>query len=90
MDRLQLGEEVAETLYDLYCNQSWEYDRGYVTDVIDGGPPQIVDVNMPEFMYREVIKTINITVWRRRVDTCSPPCGSTQPCGSSSGSFTFH
>jgi hypothetical protein len=82
MGRMEEGEAIAEELREIYCNQAWRYDYGDVIDVLDHGPPQIMDVNEPTFQYHEIIKTMTLCGQQRRVDSCNNICVP-QPCASS-------
>ena len=90
MDALETGEDIVENLRRVYCNQSWRYDYGSVIDVLDGGLAIMNEVNMPEFSYKELVKTMTLCIQQPRLDTCQGICSPQEDSGccesSSSGS----
>jgi len=86
MDKLELGEAIAEKQRQIYCNQSWRYDYGDIIDVLDHGPPQIISVNEPTFQYHELVKTMTLCIQQARVDSCSEACATSCDSGCDSGS----
>lgn len=74
MAKLEEGEYICELLRQIYCNQSWKYDFGKIIDTIDHGPPQFLEVNMPAYSYKELIKTMTLCIQQDRVDNCVNVC----------------
>ena len=87
---LEDGEEISENLRRVYCNQNWQYDYGWVIDVLDGGLATVREVNEATFSYKELVKTMTLCINQRRLDSCDYVCqqGSSVccPAGSSSSS----
>ena len=82
VDKLEEGEVIAEKVRRIYANQSWCYDGGVVTDVLDSGPASCRQHNEPTFQAWELVRTLTLCIEVPRVD--QPYCRPCHPTGSHS------
>jgi hypothetical protein len=83
--RLALGETIAEAITDAYANTCFQIDDvSKVMDVIDGGPPVQVQIDLPTVKAWQVCKTLDFRIERLRADT-----GTCCPSGSEMGSVSL-
>lgn len=86
------GEAAAEMVRRIYANQAWCYNYGRVIDVLDGGPPNVRQVNEPTMQAWEVVRVLSLCIEQTRMNTaCTVPellCGSGSCDSSSSYSST--
>lgn len=74
MAALEDGEDISENLRRIYCSQNWRYDYGQVIDVLDGGLATVKEVNVAEYSYKELVKTMTLCIQQPRLDSCEGIC----------------
>jgi len=80
MDALEDGEDISEAIRRIYCSQNWQYDYGTVIDVLDGGLATVKEVNVAEYSYKELVKTMTLCIQQPRLDTCEGVCEPNDSC----------
>ena len=78
--KLAVGEEIAETITDVYANTCHKIDdRWKIMDIVDGGPPVPVQVDKPTVKAWMIPKTLDVRLERQRAD--SGTCCDTSSSG---------
>ena len=75
------GEWAMERARRVFTNRSWQYNYGYVNDVLDHGHTA-TEINIPEYHYWELVRTMTLCVQQARVDSCDGICTPCHPSSS--------
>ena len=76
------GEWLMERARRVFTNRSWQYNYGYVNDVLDHGHTA-TEINIAEYHYWELVRTMTLCLQQTRFDSCADVCAQRcQPASS--------
>jgi hypothetical protein len=64
------GEWAMERARRVFTNRNWQYNYGFVNDVLDHGHTA-TEINIAEFHYWELVRTMTVCLQQARFDSCA-------------------